>query len=117
MPIVRSIEKVGDETVDIFVEVDNVPQGQDGDIWGVRRAGGVEKVVASAGEVFGSGLNLAKRCAAQVVTTIEGMDKDIRPKEFQVQLAIKLDSEVGAVLAKASAGAQLQVTMKWVREP
>ncbi len=38
-----------------------------------------------------------------------------RPSEFEVQLAIKLDSQVGAILAKASAEAQLQVTMKWVK--
>jgi hypothetical protein len=44
------------------------------------------------------------------------MDDALRPLEFSVQLAIKLDSEVGAVIAKASAGAQLQVTMKWVKK-
>ena len=36
--------------------------------------------------------------------------------EFEVSLAIKLDAEVGAILAKTSAGAQMQVTMKWSRE-
>jgi hypothetical protein len=41
------------------------------------------------------------------------MDEATRPEELEVKIAIKLDSEVGAVIAKASTGAQIEVTMKW----
>ena len=41
------------------------------------------------------------------------MHDDVKPNEFEVQLAIKLNSEVGAALTKFGAEAQMQVTMKW----
>jgi hypothetical protein len=45
--------------------------------------------------------------------SVSQMSDSIKPNEFEVQLAIKFDSEMGAFIAKASAGAQMQVTMKW----
>jgi hypothetical protein len=41
------------------------------------------------------------------------MDDEVKPNEFEVQLAIKLNSEVGAALTKLGGEAQMQVTMKW----
>ena len=72
-----------------------------------------ERVIESAEDLFGDGLKLAKNCATKVADSIDSMDDRIRPEQVEVQLAIKLDSEIGAVLAKASAGAQMQVTLRW----
>ena len=113
MPIVenRSIHD-GEEYV-VYIEVDEVPQA--GSPYENLR--GSDRVVTAARDLFGDGLELARYCATHVVENIKKMGSAVRPEEFQVQLAIKLDSEVGAVIAKTTAGAQLQVTMKWVNKP
>jgi hypothetical protein len=110
MAVVRSAEELEGGTVAILVEVDH-PPAQPGVYGDVR--GGAEKVIEGAQDVFGKGLELARTCASQVVESVSKLQKDHRPDEFQVQLAIKLDAEVGAILSKASAGAQMQVTMTW----
>lgn len=115
MPVVRSVEKVGGGNVPILIEVDTVPADPAGDVYGDARAGKVEKVLDAAGGLFDQALELARSCAEETVQSIDATAEKIRPQEFQVQLAIKLDAEVGAVLAKTGAGAQLQVTMTWRR--
>ena len=60
-------------------------------------------------------MKLARNCAVQVIEEVQEMNTDVCPDEFEIQLAIKLDSEIGAVLAKASAEAQMQIAMKWSR--
>jgi hypothetical protein len=108
--VVRSTEVLEGNSVAILVEVDQPPV-QPGVYGDVR--GGAEKVIEGAQDVFGKGLELARTCASQVVESVRKGPEDHRPDEFQVQLAIKLDAEVGAILSKASAGAQMQVTMTW----
>ena len=54
-----------------------------------------------------------RSCAVKAVSGIKSINEASRPDEFELKLAIKLDSEMGAVIAKVSAGAQLEVTMKW----
>ena len=67
---------------------------------------------------------VALRVAGQVTRVL--VDDNYRVKKgsllveldkepYQVQLAIKLNSEVGAFLAKIGGEAQMQVTMKWIR--
>lgn len=114
MPIIKSKERIGNQTVEIYVEVDSVAIAKNVSDENMR--GGVDKVLKTAKDVFGSGLQLASNCAMRVVESINKMEKKVRPAEFQVQLSIKLDSEVGAILARASAGAQMQVSMKWVNK-
>ena len=96
----------------ILVEVDH-PPAQPGVYGDVR--GGAEKIIEGVQDVFGRGLKLARTCAYQTLENIRNVQEDHRPDEFQIQLAIKLDAEVGAILTKASAGAQMQVTMTWKR--
>jgi len=108
--VVKSTELLEGDSVAILVEVDHPPiqPGVYGDV-----RGGAEKVIEGAHDVFGKGLDLARTCASQVVESVRKVQEDHRPDEFQVQLAIKLDAEVGAILSKMSAGAQMQVTMTW----
>ena len=101
----------------ILVEVDvvaPVTRGQYGDVRDGSVAGGV---IEKARDVFGEGLDLARACAIRVADTLGQIAAESRPEEFTLQLAIKLDTQVGAVIAKASAGAQLQVQMKWKCAP
>jgi Trypsin-co-occurring domain 1 len=97
----------------ILVEVDEVlPElPDDVEIRGAR----VERVVEVARDLFDDGLDLVSNCAKRVSTGIESLDDKLRPDELELQLSIKLDAQVGAVLTKAGAGTQLQVTMRWSR--
>lgn len=61
-------------------------------------------------------MELAHSCAIRVVDTMQKIDKTIRPHEFEVQMAIQLNTEVGAVLAKMGSAAQLLVTMRWTHK-
>ena len=115
MPIIQEIlQNEHGEPVTINIEVDEsqvVPYSPYADVRGDENA-----VMNAAQDIFGSSMNLIRTCAEQIVHTIQKVDAKVRPAELEVQLAIKLDSTVGAILAKASAGAQLQVTMKWVKK-
>jgi Trypsin-co-occurring domain 1 len=113
MPIVESINIIDGEEVTIFVEVDNIPTVKSP--YENVRSGDTTAVVAAVRDVFGEAMKLTRNCARRVVESIKQMDEATRPEEFEVKLSIKLDSEVGAVIAKASAGAQVEVTMKWMK--
>ena len=113
MPIVSNTEVIDGEEVTILIEVDEVVD--ESSPYDDLRGAGTDRVLTAARDVFGDGLELARGCARRVVSTIQRMDEKVRPDEFEVQLAIKFDSEVGAILTKASAGAQMQVTMKWIK--
>jgi hypothetical protein len=117
VPVVRTEEIVGDQKVPVLIEVDEVPRSTDLDeIYGPHRGEKAEKVLNAAGGLFNDGLRLARSCAVEAVQAMDEAAEAAKPQELQIQLAIKLDAEVGAVLAKSSAGAQLQVTMTWRRD-
>jgi len=120
MPIVTSQPAAVADAADqgfspIYVEVDVAREVDPAQIYAelTTRANPAERVIALSRDVFGEGVELARSCAARVAEGLSGMPDRLRPDEFELQIAIKLDSEVGAVVAKASAGAQLQVTMRW----
>jgi len=113
MPIVKDRITASDgEEVAIYIEVESVPAPEryyeDG-------RGPGSTVLESAKQIFGSSMDLIRTCAEQVMTAVQKVDQVMRPTELELQLSIKLDSEVGAVLAKASGEAQLQVTLKWTK--
>src|SRR2546422_704623 len=113
MPIIENtVTNPDGEEVTIYIEVD---ENQVLNPYADVRGEGFP-VVEAAKDVFGSGMKLIRTCAEQIVHTVQTVDHAMRPTEFEVQLAIKLDSQVGAILAKASAEAQLQVRMKWVKK-
>jgi hypothetical protein len=114
MQIVKNEEIIDDQVVTIYIEVDQVAQAKGGYYEDLR--GPADQVVTAARDLFGDGLRLAHNCAGRVVKSIKEMPDVIRPDEFQVQLAIRLDSQVGAVLAKMGAEAQMRVSMKWERK-
>ncbi len=109
--IVKSTSEINGETVDIYIEVEKEPPVYDTD--DLFRENATQKAVKAVGDLVGDGLKLSHQCAAKVIESVNKMNNAIKPNEFEVQLAIKLDSEMGAVIAKASAGAQMQITMTW----
>lgn len=115
MPIVKVGPKDKPEMT-IYVEVDRLPESRDPYGEGRDAAEVARRAIQQARDIFGEGLELANTCAKRVVQSIRNLSPEARPEEFAVEMAIKLDSEVGAVVAKAGAEAQLKVSMKWVRD-
>lgn len=113
MAVIRSTETVAGHELEVLIEVDEPAAGGLGDVYGETRD--AKKVVENAVGVFRGGLDLAGSLARQAVEGIGRIADEQRPDEFQVQVAIKLDTELGAFLVKSSAEAQLQVTMTWRR--
>jgi len=116
MPIFAVEQIVDGEKVVINVEMDE-PSRAKGVYEGVRDGSQVgNKVIVAARDVFGDSMQLARSCATRVVHDMKEVSSVERPDEFEVQFAIKLDSEVGAIIAKMGAEAQLQVTMTWKQQ-
>jgi len=113
MPIIENKHIINDQEVVIYIEVDKVP-GSESPYQDVRDAGQVvSKAISVVRDVFGEGLELAHNCATRVVDSIDKMKTNVRPDEFELEFAIKLDAEAGAVLTKLGSEAQLKVTMTW----
>ncbi len=64
-------------------------------------------------KAFNHGMQLIRTCAEQVAETIGAVAESVRPDGIEVQLGIKLDGEVGALIAKTGMEAHLHVTLKW----
>lgn len=81
------------------------------------RGSRAEKAVEVATDLLDDAVELARTCAAKFSAGLADLKKDARsPDEVSLEIGITMDVEFGAVLAKARAGAQLQVTLKWQRE-
>ena len=87
---------------------------------GVRKAARGEQPSASIQDRSEKALNMAmgtmRAMAYRVAQTMETIEESVRPDEAEVGFGINLDAEAGALLAKASAGAQITVKLKWAIE-
>ncbi|MFF7447996.1 MULTISPECIES: CU044_2847 family protein [unclassified Streptomyces] len=100
----------------VYVEVDGVPAtGGINDVYrGIDTRGNpAERVMTAAREVYTDGLDLARRCARQAADRLGDLGDGLVPDEVELQLSIKLDAELGAILVKSTAEAQLVVTFRW----
>ncbi|WP_328677357.1 hypothetical protein OG226_13400 [Streptomyces sp. NBC_01261] len=114
--VTRAAADGQDHQVPIYVEVDTAPPpgGLAGMYDGVdTRENAAERVLAVARDVYGDGLELARRCARQAAARLHDLGDGLTPDEVELQLSIKLDAELGAFLVKSGAEAQLQVTFRW----
>ena len=108
--IIKSTSVVDDKTVDIYIEVDTIPPPDEDP----ELRSGADGAIKAVGDLFGKGLALSRNCATEVIHSIEKMDDKVKPNEFEVKLAIKLDSQAGVpYLVKLGTEAQMEVTMKW----
>ncbi len=111
MPVIPSTVTNNDGTITtIYIEVDKPEVISTANAFADTRDG--QQVVS---DVFNKGMDLIHTCAEQIVTTVKKVEQRARPAEFEVLLAIKLDAQVGAILAKTSTEAQLQVRLKWAK--
>ncbi len=112
MPIVENVEKIDGNDFTMIIEVEKEPQRESP----YKNLRDIDKTLVKTSELFDKGMDLARNCAAKVVESMKKMGDAVKPSEFQLQFAVKLDTQVGAVLAKAGSEAQLKVTMTWRSE-
>ena len=114
MAVVVKSESTGYSTP-IYVEVESLVAADGlGAIYDDQtRETAAEKVLAIARDVYGDGLDLARRCAEQAASQFRSLGEGVKPDEAELQLAIKLDAGLGAVLVRSGVEAQLQVTFRW----
>ncbi|MGW3411967.1 CU044_2847 family protein [Streptomyces sp. NPDC000888] len=114
--LVGPVPAGADGPIPVEVDTDLDPATADGLdlVYGdeATRAGSGRRVVEVARDVYGDGLDLARRCAAQAVRRFGELEEHLRPDEIELQLSIKVDAGVAA-LVKSGAEAQLQITFKW----
>ncbi|MDX3642921.1 CU044_2847 family protein [Streptomyces sp. MB09-02B] len=114
--LVGPVPAGADGPIPIHVEIEpvtDVPDGLDA-VYGDERTRGraTQRVVQSARDAYTDGLDLARRCAAQAVRRFGDLGEEMRPDEIEMQLAIKVDAGVAA-LVTSKAEAQLQITFRW----
>lgn len=109
MSTIESKEIIDGQEVTILIQSGVPTQTSDRN----RSMGGVTDVVQQAKGAFSQDVDLIQHCAAQIMTGVKNLDDSLKPAEIEVELAIKLGSEAGAVLVSLSSEAQLQVTLKW----
>ncbi|MCB0191783.1 MAG: hypothetical protein KDJ65_07555 [Anaerolineae bacterium] len=93
--------------------------GQHGNIQKAARSGDALQVMYQKSQ---KAVNLAmwtiQAMAYRISKTMNALEEKVRPDEAEVEFGINLDAEAGAMLAKASTGAQIKVKLKWtVEEP
>jgi predicted butyrate kinase (DUF1464 family) len=97
----------GEDSSGILIEVEQV--GFEGNEYRDMKA-----ALNRISGLYDEALQLANDCARKVSEQITALAPAIRPAEYTIQFGIKLDAEVGAFIAKSTAGAQLQVSLKWI---
>ena len=68
-------------------------------------------------EALQAALQTIREMARRVAQTMDEMADSIRPDEAEVEFGVNLNLESGALLAKASSGAQLSVRLSWSKSP
>ncbi|WP_433190193.1 CU044_2847 family protein [Actinoallomurus sp. CA-150999] len=102
----------------ILIEVDDtqaeVARAELADIYDQpTRDGLADRITKVSRPLFSEAMDLVESCADAVAERIAAMPDERRPDEVEMQLAVKMDTKVGAKIVELSGGAQLQVTLRW----
>ena len=108
--IIKNTTIIDGQGIEIFVQVDNPSTNGLGQS---VRSGNVDKTINVAKDMFADAMQLIRISALHAYQSINSINETSRPDEWEVKMAVKLDSKVGAFIAELNAGAQLEVTMKW----
>ncbi len=92
------------QAVPIYIEIDERRHDPYADTRGVPQH--VE-------EAFKSSMTLIRTCAEHIASTVHEIPEKMRPRAVEVQLEIKIDEQLGAIIAKSNTEAQFQVTLRW----
>ncbi|MEZ4828662.1 MAG: CU044_2847 family protein [Bacteroidia bacterium] len=71
--------------------------------------GKVAKVTQKAKDTFSNAISILKPVSQKILTQIKGLS----PDEIKVELGIKFDAQVGAIIASSSAEANIKVILTW----
>ncbi|MFD4760018.1 CU044_2847 family protein [Streptomyces sp. NPDC058439] len=82
------------------------------DLEETRDGGAARRALGAAGDLYGEGLDLARRCASQAMRRLGDLGEGLRPDEAELQVGITFEAGMAAVV-KAGAEAQIQVTFRW----
>jgi hypothetical protein len=77
----------------------------------VTRGGRAEAAIAEAGQTFESALGTIRDVADAVLHQLARVA--VPPREVKVEFALELSTKAAAIVASASATAQLHVTLAW----
>ena len=98
----------------IQIEVSGASDGDVSDFYADEATRALsDKVVKLARPLFAEAVDLVKACAVEVWEKLDDLPDEKRPDQIELQFAVKLDAKVGASIAEAATGAQLQVCLRW----
>lgn len=90
---------------EIFVEVERR--------YGSENTTSLDDALSKTGNAFELAKDTITGVTESVIGAIQAMDRAITPEEFTVEFAIKFSAEGQAILAKASAEANLKITLSY----
>ena len=99
-----------EQEFDILIEWPRAPGG----IQPAALVDRTEKMKQQSRKALNLAMGTIRAMAYRVAKTVNALEDKARPDEAEVEFGITLDAESGALLAKASAGAQIKVKLKWI---
>lgn len=81
---------------------------------GTVRAGKAATVIQEAGQSFDRALAEVRDAASAALGQFRSMAQ--RPDEVEIKFGVKVDAQVGAVIAKTGMQGQFEIKLKWVRD-
>ena len=82
---------------------------------GATSRGLTEQIQARSTQAIDAAMNTIREMALQTDLMRKGIPGGSQPRMVKVKFGINLDFEVGALLAKSSAGATMEVELEWAR--
>jgi Trypsin-co-occurring domain 1 len=79
----------------------------------VMRGGHAAELVSKADETFEQALGRVGPTSAAIVERFRGMAQ--QPDEVEIEFGIKINAEVGAIVAKTSGEANFRIAVRWKR--
>jgi hypothetical protein len=79
----------------------------------VSRDDALKKMQAEAERALNIAMGNIRSMARRMAQTMGQLEDKTRPDEAEIEFGLNLDADVGAFLARASGGAQINVKLKW----
>ena len=105
----RPVAAPEEQEFEILIEWPHAPGG----IQRAARGDRAEMMKQQSQKALNLAMGTIRAMAYRVAKTVNALEDKARPDEAEVEFGITLDAESGALLAKASAGAQIKVKLKW----
>lgn len=92
----------------LVIEMDDEPGP------GAVRAARPGEVAERAGQTFEAALEAVRTAAEALVTRMRELSE--RPDEVEIEFGIKLNAQIGAIIASTDAEAHFRVTLTWTQQ-